>query len=48
MIYAHVVFQKGGEIIIEIEVPASFQTPSLFDPLTLNTYSPGSKFVYDA
>ena len=42
--YAQVVFHQGGEIIIEIEVPASFQIPSLFEPLTLNTYSPGSKF----
>ena len=39
------VFHQGGRIITFIAVPSSFQTPSLFEPLTLKTYSPGSRLV---
>jgi hypothetical protein len=41
----HQVFQKGGKTVIFNDTPVWFQTPSLFDPLTLNTYFPGGSVV---
>ena len=43
--YAQVVSHQGGDIIIKIEVPVSFHTPSLFEALTKNVYSLSLKFV---
>jgi hypothetical protein len=39
------VSHQGGVTWIGINVPVSFQTPSSFDPVTRNTYFPGSRFV---
>ena len=44
-VLVRLVSQKGGAIIILIDVPVSFQISSLFDPMTLKTYSPPRRFV---
>ena len=45
IIKAKVVVHQGGKIMTAIEIPSSFQIPSLLEAFTLKVYSPGSRCV---